>query len=113
MGKLTVLFPNFPFVESTFSISRGHLRSAEHVSCKKQLNKDLCEIKQARTLVKKRIPGSRGEQLIQALARGGFRREGSQNKKRSRPRLSSPSMEDKKAHTRSRSSFPLVSGRLR
>lgn len=99
--------------ESTYSIPRDHLRSAEHVSCKRQLNKDLenFEMKQACALIKKSMPGSRGQQLIQAVT--GSRREGSLNKKRSRPRHLSPSMEDRKSHTRSRGSIPLVAGRLR
>ncbi|XP_016462441.1 ubiquitin carboxyl-terminal hydrolase 20 [Nicotiana tabacum] len=69
--------------ENTYAIPRGHLALADQVSCKHQSQKDQerdLERKQAFSLIKKRIPGSRGQQLMAAMR--GSRSEGSVNKKR-------------------------------
>lgn len=98
--------------DTTFSISRGHLRSMEQVSCKRQLNKDLenLERKQAYTLAKK-MPGSRGQQLMAAMR--GSLSAGSLNKKRSRGLHTSPSSDVGNSGSRRRSSFPLHASSLR
>lgn len=98
--------------DTTFSISRGHLRSMEQVSCKRQLNKDLenLERKQAYTLAKK-MPGSRGQQLMAAM--GGSLSDGSLNKKRRRGLHMSPSSNDRNSGSRRRSSLPLLASSLR
>ncbi|KAG9142687.1 hypothetical protein Leryth_005452 [Lithospermum erythrorhizon] len=70
--------------DTVYSIPRGHLKYAETVTCKRQLNTELFDIgrKQACSLIRKSIPGSRGQQLLAAVT--GSQSEGSVNKKRSR-----------------------------
>ncbi|KAL3499904.1 hypothetical protein ACH5RR_038997 [Cinchona calisaya] len=70
--------------DAAFSISRGHLRLVDQVSCKRRLNKDLetLEREQAYALIKNNMPGPRGQQLIAAMR--GSLSESSVNRKRSR-----------------------------
>lgn len=52
-----------------FTICRSHLRSTDHVPCKRKLVKDDKddERKHARSFVMKNIPSSRAQQLMAAL----------------------------------------------
>ncbi|XP_009791289.1 uncharacterized protein [Nicotiana sylvestris] len=92
--------------ENTYAIPRGHLALADPVSFKNQSQKDHeqdLERKQACSLIKKRIPGSRGQQLMAAMR--GSRSEGSVNKKRRKLEVVSPSRDNTGSAGRRRSSF--------
>ncbi|KAL3497801.1 hypothetical protein ACH5RR_040533 [Cinchona calisaya] len=99
--------------DTTFSIPRGHLRSTDQVSCKRQLNKDLdnLERKQAVTFIKNCMPGARGQQFMAAMR--GSLSEGSLNKKRSRGMHMSSSGEERNSAGRRRGSIPVLAGSLR
>ncbi|KAK6119495.1 hypothetical protein DH2020_046764 [Rehmannia glutinosa] len=54
-----------------FSIPRNHLRTVDRIACKRRLDKDMddLETRQAFSFVKKNMPGSRGQQMLDALRR--------------------------------------------
>ncbi|XP_009765253.1 ubiquitin carboxyl-terminal hydrolase 20-like [Nicotiana sylvestris] len=94
--------------ENDYHIPRPHLRTADWVSCKKQLPKELeqnMERKQACTLIKKSMRGSRAQQLLAAM--GGSHSGSSVNKKRRRMDVS-PSRDDSSSTGRRRSSLGSV-----
>lgn len=96
----------FSFADNDYHIPRGHLRTVGQVSCKKQLQKDLeqdMERKQACSLIKKNMPGSRAQQLLAAVQ--GSRSEGSANKKRRRRMEVSPTRDVTNSTSRRRSSI--------
>ncbi|KAK4728324.1 hypothetical protein R3W88_021312 [Solanum pinnatisectum] len=104
--------------DDDYHIPRGHLRTVGQVSCKKQLQKDLeqdMERKQACSLIKKNMPGSRAQQLLVAMQ--GSRSEGSANKRRRRMEVS-PTRDDSNPTSRRRSSIgstmrPVMAGSMR
>ncbi|KAJ8532448.1 hypothetical protein K7X08_012371 [Anisodus acutangulus] len=90
--------------ENSYATPRGHATLGDQVSCKNQSQKDLeqdLERKQACSLIKKRIPGSRGQQLMAAMC--GSQSEGSLNKKRKME--ISPNRDDISSTSHRRSSF--------
>ncbi|XP_055821079.1 ubiquitin carboxyl-terminal hydrolase 20-like [Solanum dulcamara] len=92
--------------DNDYHIPCGHLRTVGQVSCKKQLQKDLeqdMERKQACSLIKKNMPGSRAQQLLAAVQ--GSCSEGSANKKRRRRMEVSPTRDDTNSTSRRRSSI--------
>ncbi|XP_059307063.1 ubiquitin carboxyl-terminal hydrolase 20-like [Lycium ferocissimum] len=93
--------------ENSYAIPRGHVTLADQVSCKHQSQKDLeqdLERKEACSLIKKTIPGSRGQQLMAAMR--GSQSEGSfLNKKRRKIEGSPSSRDDRSSAGRRRSSF--------
>ncbi|XP_011082363.1 ubiquitin carboxyl-terminal hydrolase 20 [Sesamum indicum] len=104
--------------EAAFSIPRHHLRLVDHVSCKRRLDKDMddLETRQACSLIKKSIPGSRGQQLLSALR--GSKTDASVNRKKSRRSEFPPRKDDRSASTHYGSSMrsserPLVAGAYR
>lgn len=95
----------FSFADNDYHIPRGHLRTVGQVSCKKQLQKDLeqdMERKQACSLIKRNMRGSRAQQLLAAMH--GSRSEGSANKRRRRMEVS-PTRDDINSTSRRRSSI--------
>lgn len=105
--------------DNDYHIPRGHLRMVGQVSCKKQLQKDDVEQdmerKQACFLIKKNMPGSRGQQLLAAMQ--GLRSEGSAKKRRRRMEVS-PTRDDSNSTSRRRSSIgstmrPVMAGSMR
>ncbi|XP_060207600.1 ubiquitin carboxyl-terminal hydrolase 20-like [Lycium barbarum] len=91
--------------DNDYHIPRGHLRTAGQVSCKKQLQKELeqdMERKQACSLIKKNMRGSRAQQLLSAMR--GSQSEGSATKRRRRMEVS-PTRDDSNSTSRRRSSF--------
>ncbi|KAG9152745.1 hypothetical protein Leryth_018903 [Lithospermum erythrorhizon] len=89
------------YPDIVYPIPRGHLKSAETVTCKRRLNDELEDMgrKQACSLIKKSIPGSRRQQLMAAVK--GPYSEGSVNKKRSR--LAAATRSDRNSTGRDRS----------
>ncbi|KAK6140653.1 hypothetical protein DH2020_025602 [Rehmannia glutinosa] len=67
-----------------FSIPRNHLRTVDRIACKRRLDKDMddLETRQAFSFVKKNMPGSRGQQMLDALRRS--KTEASVNRKKGR-----------------------------
>ncbi|KAK4364631.1 hypothetical protein RND71_015989 [Anisodus tanguticus] len=91
--------------DNDYHIPRGHLRTVGQVSCKKQLQKELeqdMERKQACSLIKKNMRGSRAQQFLAAMK--GSQSEGSANKRRRRMEVS-PTRDDSNSNSRRRSSF--------
>ncbi|CAN4076240.1 unnamed protein product [Withania somnifera] len=94
--------------DNDYHISRGNLRTVGQVSCKKQLQNDIeqnMERKQACSLIKKNMRGSRAQQFLAAME--GSHSEGSANKRR-RKTEASPTRDDSKSTSRRRSSFGSV-----
>lgn len=89
--------------DNDYHIPRDHLRMPGQVSCKKQLHKDLeqdMERKQACSLIKKNMRGSRAQQLLAAMK--GSHSEGSAKKRRRRMEVS-PTRDDTNSTSRRRS----------
>ncbi|KAK6119499.1 hypothetical protein DH2020_046757 [Rehmannia glutinosa] len=70
--------------DAGFSIPRNHLRTVDSIACKRRLDKDMddLETRQAFSFVKKNMPGSRGQQMLDALRRS--KTEASVNRKKGR-----------------------------
>ncbi|KAK4368718.1 hypothetical protein RND71_012510 [Anisodus tanguticus] len=91
--------------DNDYHIPRSHLRMVGQVSCKKQLQKELeqdMERKQACSLIKKNMRGSRAQQFLAAMQ--GSQSEGCANKRRRRMEVS-PTRDDSNSNGRRRSSF--------
>ncbi|KAF3658833.1 Ubiquitin carboxyl-terminal hydrolase 21 [Capsicum annuum] len=94
--------------DNDFHIPRGHLRMPGQISCKKQLQNDLeqdMERKQACSLIKKSMRGSRAQQFLAAVEVSHS--EGSANKRRRRMEVS-PIRDGSNSTSRRRSSFGSV-----
>lgn len=94
--------------DNDYHIPRGNLRTVGQVSCKKQLQNDLeqdMERKQACSLIKKNMHGTRAKQLLAAMR--GSQSEGSANKRRRRMEVS-PTRDDSNSTRSRRSSFGSV-----